>query len=80
MTSRHTVTGTPPGRPAHAVRPGVPAAKIAATVAGLAALAAAGWFGIGAVLKSTGPTTTTPVSASLITVTPSPATPDAASR
>ncbi len=36
----------------------------------LAALAAAGWLGATALLKSTGPAPTTPVSASRITVTP----------
>jgi len=65
------VTGSPSRRPAHAARPGVPATKAVVAIAGLAALGTAGWLGATALLKSVGPTTTTPVSASLITVTPS---------
>ena len=75
MSSCHTVTGAPAGRPAHAARPGVPAVQVAAALVGLTLLVALGWLGISALLKSTGPTATTPVSASLITVTPPTATP-----
>lgn len=62
------MTGVPAGPPAHAARPGLPAAKAGVILAGLAALTAAGWLGATALLKSTGPSTTAPVSASLITV------------
>lgn len=66
------MTGAPAGRPAHAARPGVSAAKAGVTVAGLCALGLAGWLAGAALLKSTGPTTTAPVSASLITVSLTP--------
>ena len=70
MHPRHSVTASPPGRPAHAARPGLPAARMAAILVGLAALTVAGWMGGIALLKSTGPATSEPVSASQITVTP----------
>ena len=70
MSSRHTVTGPPGGPPAHAARPGPSPTRIAVVLAALAAVATAAWLGGTVLLKSTGPATTTPVSASQITVTP----------
>ena len=58
MPSRHTVTGPRAGRPAHAARPGLSPARIAVVLGALAALAAAGWLGATALLKSTGPAAT----------------------
>lgn len=73
MHPHHSVTAPPATRPAHAARPGLPAARLAAILIGLAALTAAGWMGGIALLKSTGPATSEPVSASQITVTPTSA-------
>lgn len=73
MSSDHTVTGAPTGRPAHAARPGISAAKAGLVLAALGAVGLAGWLAAGALLRSTGPATTTPVSASLITVSLTPA-------
>ena len=74
MTShpvRHTVTG-PPGRsPAHAARPPAPVARVIAIgAAGFVLLAMIG-LGVWAYLGSPGPSTSTPTSARLITVSPS---------
>lgn len=66
------MTGTPSRRPAHAARPGLPAAKIGALLAAAVALATAGWLGALVWMKSSGPTSTAPVSASLITVSLTP--------
>ena len=66
------MTGAPSGPPAHAARPGLPVRTIGVILAALVSLAAAGWLGAAALLRSTGPTTTAPVSASLITVSLTP--------
>lgn len=73
MSSDHTVTGAPTGRPAHAARPGISAARAGAILVALCALGLAGWLVGGALLRSAGPTTTAPESASLITVSLTPA-------
>ena len=72
MHPHHSVTAPPATRPAHAARPGLPGARLAAILIGLAALMAAGWMGGVALLKSTGAATSEPVSASQITVTSAP--------
>lgn len=74
MTSHppgHTVTGTPTASAAHAARPPVPVARLMAILAAGAVLLAAVGLGVSAGLASTGPSTGTPTSARLITVSPS---------
>ena len=67
----HTVTGPPTGSAAHAARPPVPVARLMAILGSGVLLLAAIGVGVSAVLASTGPSTGTPTSARLITVSPS---------
>lgn len=74
MTShpvRHTVTGPPARSPAHAARPPAPVARVLAIATAGAALLAMTGLGVWAYLGSPGPSTSTPTSARLITVSPS---------
>jgi hypothetical protein len=66
----HTVTGAPTGSAAHAARPPVPLRRLLAIVAAGALLTALIGLGIAAHLGSTGPATSRPASARLITVSP----------
>lgn len=67
----HRVTGVPTTRAAHAVRPVSPA-RVVGFGAAVAAVAAAAALGVAAVLHDSGPTHSSPTSAQLMTVTPSP--------
>lgn len=59
-----------PDIPAHAARPGTHPARMLAAGCGIAAVAALAAVGTVALLKSPGPTASTPASANRITVTP----------
>ena len=72
MPADNTVTGASTGRPAHAARPGVPAAKVTGILIAAGAVTAGGLLGAAVLLKSSGPTGTTPESAKLITVSLTP--------
>ncbi len=68
--ARHTVTGGSTDSAAHAARPPIPRRRLLALLAGAVGLLGALGLGIWAFLGSSGPSTSTPTSAQLITVTP----------
>ena len=68
----HRVTAISTTRAAHAARPAASPARTVAVVGVVGALGLAAGLGVGALLRSTGPSTSTLTSAQLMTVTPSP--------
>lgn len=64
----HTVTGAPTGSAAHAARPTTPLRRLVVTVAVSAGVVGLLGVGMWAYSGSTGPATSTPTSAQLITV------------
>jgi hypothetical protein len=70
--TQNRVTAIPNTRAAHAARPAASPARVAAVAAIVGALGLAAGLGVTALLGRTGPSTSTPTSAQLMTVTPSP--------
>ena len=68
---RHRVTGSPNAGATHAARPSLTPARAAATLAAIAALGITVGLGVAVLLRKVGPTSSSPTSAKLITVTPS---------
>ncbi|MBJ7400836.1 hypothetical protein [Mycolicibacterium sp.] len=65
----HEVTGLPPVRAAHAARPPVATGPVVIGIASALVITAVA-LGVGILVTSAGPSTSTPTSARLITITP----------